>query len=267
MDAKPWTRQPPDGTPMQWPWREISNRAQHGGITVLGSIGREPTVEGLAYTGNGSTKGLYISLVQGVTCASSGGSIAIMAIFLGSTATSGMLVSLGVSANSLGGYFYIARNTGGTLSLGIDDAANASGLISTTSTTYNEKQINCAVGLLTTDGAGARSQKLFVNGKLEASGVTAGFNLTTYDRAGVGVLRRQSTSGFASDKILTAAFSRNPLGEQACMELSAMRWSKLFPPRLNWRAMAEPATGGVSGPLIGGRLINRSPLTAGRLVA
>ena len=266
LQAKPWRRQPPDGTPLNGPWREISYRVQHGAVTVEGSISREPTIDGMAYAGNGSTKGLYVSLLQGVTCSASNGSVAIATIFLGSTATSGVLAALGVSANSLGGYMYIARNTGGALTLGIDDAANSSGLLTTTTATYNDRNINCAVGLLTTDASGVRFQSLFVNGVLVASGSTAGFGATTYDRASVGLLRRQASSGYASDKVLAAAFARQGASEEECRDLSARSWSALYKPRMAWVPRALPATG-VAGPLVGHRHLIGGQAVGGRLVA
>lgn len=236
-------RQPPEGTAIVQPWQEILANASLGPLTIEGAIPRELMLEGPAWAGNGSTRGLYVSLNQGVTCASTNSSVALMAIFVATSGTAGTLAGLGVSTNSLGGYFHLYRNANGTLALSIDDAANTSASVSTTSESFNDGRIHCAVGWLSTGAAGARTQRLYVDGRLVASGSSAGFNTTTYNRASIGLLRRISSSGYTPDKVMAAAFARYGVTDEDCRLLSARRWSGLYQARRGMVPAAMPAGG------------------------
>lgn len=233
-------RQPPYDVPPPFPWVPFDVRHQPSTLVIEGSASRGPGAHGLiGWRGNGSNAGAYKTISIAKTGHTAVDSLAIACMFR-STASTGFFVSLGVSGNSTGGYFFIQPNSSlsGYLMVGIDDAANISAQQHTSTRNYQDGKLHCAVGYSRTDGAN-HYVRLFVDGEYIAGGFSSGFNATTFDRFAVNMLRRAASAGHAGAGAMTyAAMYAKGLTEFEAQRASA---TGLWALQRRRRLLASPA--------------------------
>lgn len=203
------------------------------------------------WEGNGVNAIAYRPTRQ--TIVGSGGansdSLAIGAMFSATTTGDGTLVSLGVSTNVTGGYFQIGF-LAGAINVSADDAANTSSSRYSSTRSYIDGRIHCAIAVIQSHPAGQRL-RLYVDGVFAAGGFISGWNATTYNRFCVCGLRRSASGGFARvGQQVHGAFAFKPKADLDVAALSALGWEAFYAPRRIWVPQSA-----APGALLGGATV------------
>lgn len=228
-------RQPAAYTRPRRPWTSFDDRQSPllSAFVAEGSITRTPGPFGSSYAGNGSTAGTYCT--TSVTQAGVGTiDSTVIACVFSARATTGVLVSLGRSINATGG-FLIVQYDSNLLRIASDDGQNLAGLGTSSAVSLADGLPHAIVGMLRTDGT-TRYHRLWADGVLIASGT--GFDsyaATTYDRFGVGMLRRSASGNhIASGTRIYDAWVAKGLTETEAQAASADIYTRLYGRKRIW---------------------------------
>jgi len=231
--------QPAVGTQPRAPWVSFDDRANPllSAWAAEGSQRRTPGPFGSSYEGNGSvTAGSYCTtnVRHLVASGTNVDSTAIACAFSGSSTGNEYLVSLGASGNVTGGYFRISR-TAGVLSADVDDTANSGGVNASSTRSYADGRLHFAVALFRTGAGTSKYLDLFVDGVRVASFTGTTFNESVYNRFGVGILRRSSSSGWSQlgTRIYDAWYAKG-LDYGSAREASKDMWTAAYGKRRIW---------------------------------